>query len=310
LSMTGDALKASFPSIGQTLGKKMGSKTGYTVLSSKIIPCSTKIYDTVSVNIKGRECFLPVQEYKGHFWIQWACAYRRQEKIKLFLCWKNGEYLPLQQPGSIDACKIFDFQVKKEAITDGNDTFFDTKTGQLAIRQAVEQSIYAGCQSRQAYLLKVDVPFVSSLKYNVGDTIVFKNNATENIRGRISRLKSFCDADRAITTMWINFSKETIDPDNLKNSLDSIIDGGVENKQEGIDVGFSNITNIEPEYLVKNISVRNAACQQGELVKNREFESKADLVSVLKDNMTEIYLDLHDLTNKQPLCRDYEFIKK
>lgn len=310
LSMTGDALKASFPSIGQTLGKKMGRKTGYTVLSSKMILCSAKTFDTVPVTIKDRECFLPVKEYKGHFWVQWACAYRRQEKAELFLCWRNGDYIPLQQPSNTEVCKTFDFKVNKEVISDGSDAFFDTKEGRLAISQAVEQSIYAGLQSRQAYLLKVDIPFVSSLKFKIGDTVTFAKEKTEFIKGRITRLKSFCDAEQAKTTVWINFSKEAINLENLKNSLRDIVAGVTQKKQEEKYSGFSNITNIEPEHLIKSVSVRNAACQQGELVKNKEFESKTDLVSVLKNNMTAIYLDLHDITNKQIIYCDYEFIKK
>lgn len=188
LSMTGDALKASFPSIGQTLGKKMGRKTGYTVLSSKMVPCSSKAFNTVPMKIKGREFFLPIKEYKGHFWVQWSCAYIREETLELLLSWKNGEYMPLNQAGSVDAWKVFNFTVKKSAIAEGNDTFFDTQAGQLSIRQAVEQSIYAGLQSRQAYLLKVDMPFVSSLKYKVGNTVIFAKSTTEIIRGRVARL--------------------------------------------------------------------------------------------------------------------------
>ena len=44
-------------------------------------------------------------------------------------------------------------------------------------------------------------------------------------------------------------------------------------------------------------------------MQNREFASKTDLVNVLKENLTEIYLDLHDLTNKQIFSRNYEIVK-
>lgn len=96
----------------------------------------------------------------------------------------------------------------------------------------------------------------------------------------------------------------------MENNLGDIVEGVEQNKRGQTDPGFPNIATIEPEYIIKNIAVRNSGCQQGELVKNREFDSKADLVSMLKDNMTEIHLDLHDLTNKQVVCRSYEVIKK
>ncbi|PIZ34306.1 MAG: hypothetical protein COY39_00275 [Alphaproteobacteria bacterium CG_4_10_14_0_8_um_filter_37_21] len=309
LSLTGDALKASFPSIGQTLGKKMARKTGYTVLSSKLVRCSTTKNDTIPVNIQGRKFFLPVQEYKGHFWVQWSCAYKRKEKIEILLRWQSDHYVPLLQADSTEACKVFDFKVKKDVIFDGSDTFLDTKTGYLAIQQAVEQSIYAGFQSRQAYLLKVDVPFVCSLKYTIGDTVTFTKSTTEVIKGRISRLKSFCDCEHAKTTLWINFSKETVNLENIRNSLQHSVQGVAKNKEEKQDPGVPNTTHIEPEHLIKCVSVRNAACQQGKSMQNREFASKTDLVNVLKENLTEIYLDLHDLTNKQIFSRNYEIVK-
>ncbi|HCU07086.1 MAG TPA: hypothetical protein DIC42_05880 [Holosporales bacterium] len=307
LSITGDALKASFPTIGQTLGKKMGSKTGYTVLSSKMMLCSQKTFDTVPVKIKGSECYLPIQEYKGHFWIQWTCAYRRQEKLELCLCWKNGEYILSPDSRHIDVCKTVDFTVKKDVISAERDTFFDTKIGNLAVRQAIEQSIYVGLQSRQAYLLKVDLPFVNSLQYKIGDTVIFDNNTTGTITGRVSRLKSFCDADHAITTVWINFSKACLTIDRISAQLDRLTEGIARVKGEGDGAALPNINTIEPEHLIKSAVVRNAACHQSDLLKNKTFDSMADLISILKNNMTEIHLDLHDLTNSQVIYQNYEF---
>lgn len=305
LSITGDALKASFPTMGQTLGKKMGSKTGYTVLSSKMMLCSQKTFNTVPVNVKGSECYLPIKEYKGHFWIQWTCAYRRQETLELRLCWENGEYIVNSDSRHTDVCKTFEFTVKKEVILAERDTFFDTKIGNLAVKQAVEQSIYAGLQSRQAYLLKVDLPFVNALPYKIGDTVLFEHNSIGRIKGRVARLKSFCDADHAITTLWISFSKEHLTIDKMSVHLDREVRGITTSKRDDI-AEVRDVNAIDPEHLIKSVVVRNAACHQTGLLQNKSFDTMAELINVLKNNMTEIHLDLHDLTNKQVICRTYE----
>lgn len=305
LSITGDALKASFPTIGQTLGKKMWSKTGYTVLASKVMICSHKTFETVPVKMKDKEFYLPIKEYKGHFWIQWTCAYRRQETLELRLCWENGAYILNSDSCHMDVCKTLTFTVKKDVISTERDTFFDTKIGNLAVRQAVEQSIYAGLQSRQAYLLKVDLPFVNSLPYKIGDTVIFENNVTGRIKGRISRLKSFCHADHSITTIWINFSKENVTIDAISGQLDKVVGGFTKSTQERDLTDMQDTKTIEPEQLIKSILIRNAACQQKNVLKNKAFDSMAELISTLKNNMTEIHLDLHDLTNKQVIHQHY-----
>jgi hypothetical protein len=306
LSITGDALKASFPTIGQTLGKKMGNKTGYTVLSAKMVPCSEKTFEGVLVKVKGNDRYLPIKEYKGHFWVQWTCAYRRQEKLELCLYWENGEYSVKPYFSNVEPCKTFEFIVKQEVISTERDTFFDTQIGNLAVRQAIEQSIYAGLQSRQAYLLKVDLPFVNSLHYKIGNSVIFENNTIGKIRGRIARIKSCCNANHAITTLWLNFSKENLTIDRISDQLDRVVGGLIKNKQ-GCDIAnLQDVKTIEPEHFIRNIQIQNAACQQKGLLTNKVFDSIEDLMSVLKNNMTEIHLDLCDLTNKQLIYGNYE----
>jgi hypothetical protein len=300
-TFTANALKASFPEIGQYLGVKDYKKNGYSTFYSRLK--KQKIQKTLPLILQEKESIaLPLQEFKGELIVLASSAFLRKEELCLTLKKQNDGLITIQNQPDI---KNIDhtFYIKNEFLQDDWGTFFDKEEAKNMAKQAITLAYHKLLFSNFCDTADFIIPFEKGVHLRIGDTICITHEDKKQL-GRISKIKSISTVKKAYTRIILTLIPSDIALTSFEAEIQKAIDHIFSSTEDG-DV-FSHPQKLTSDDFIQSVKIENTADEQEIQLKKQNFKTSSDIQKFLRTIPTTIHLELQDLRNKDVMIKQYQ----